>query len=143
MWVERDFEPLNDRFSSDEKQTARYFGRDGVSTRLGRASIVRGQDEAEYRRRKRREGSPKVGPYLPLIIEACQEKELSYEYRHGVTSYGAFTFSLALELRRRKRITFSRLVEVTGGRLAKLGYEQRPQLLGPKAIMTARVPWRE
>ena len=35
------------------------------------------------------------GPYLPLIIEACGEDEFSYEYRHGATSHGAFTFSLA------------------------------------------------
>jgi hypothetical protein len=35
----------------------------------------------------------RVGPYLPLIIEACQEKEFSYEYRDGATSYGAFTYA--------------------------------------------------
>jgi len=80
---------------------------------------------------------------LPLIIEACQEQELSYEYRHGVTSYGAFTFSLALELRKRKRITFERLVEVTAARLAALGYDQRPQVLGPRALVRGRVPWTD
>jgi hypothetical protein len=84
-----------------------------------------------------------LGPYLPLIIEACREAELSYEYRHGASSYGAFTFALALELRKRKSISFKRLIDVTGDKLAELGYEQRPQILGPKAIVNARVPWRE
>ena len=71
------------------------------------------------------------------------EREFSYEYRHGVTSYGAFTYALCLELRQRKRISFKRLVEVTTDRLAKLGYAQRPQILGPRAIVDARVPWSD
>jgi hypothetical protein len=28
------------------------------------------------------------------LLEACQEGEYAYEYRHGATSYGAFTNSL-------------------------------------------------
>lgn len=142
MWVPRDFKRLNRRFSSREEVNAAFFGSSGTSTRVGRASLVRDQSEEEYRRLKRRAGSP-VGPYLPLIIEACQENELSYEYRNGVTSYGAFTYSLCLELRKRKRISFKRLVEVTGAKLSGLGYEQQPQVLGPQAIVNAVVPWRE
>jgi hypothetical protein len=143
MWVERDFKPLNRQFSSQASVNDAFFGNDRSTTRLGRASLIRQQGEDDYKRLKRREGSPKVGPYLPLIIEACQEKEFSYEYRHGVTSYGAFTYSLCLELRKRKRISFQRLVEVTADRLKALGYEQKPQILGPKAIVSARVPWSE
>jgi len=143
MWVERDFEPLNKAFSRDPKANVAFFGTEGSSTRIGRASLVRSQPLADYQKSKRREGSTRVGPYLPLIVEACQEKELSYEYRHGVTSYGAFTFSLALELRKRKRITFERLVEVTAARLAALGYDQRPQVLGPRALVRGRVPWTD
>jgi hypothetical protein len=143
VWVARDFKRLNRQFSSKEDVNAAFFGTSGTSTRVGRASLVRDQSEEEYRQLKRRAGSPRVGPYLPLIIEACQENELSYEYRHGVTSYGAFTYSLCLELRRRKRISFKRLVEVTSAKLGGLGYEQRPQILGPRAIVNAVVPWRE
>jgi metacaspase-1 len=142
MWVSRDFKRLNRQFSSRADVNAAFFGRDGASTRIGRASLVRRQTEGEYRRLRRRAGSPRVGPYLPLIIEACQEEEFSYEYRHGVTSYGAFTYALCLELRRGRRVSFKRLVEITAGRLAELGYEQRPQILGPRAIVSARVPWR-
>lgn len=143
MWVARDFERLNRRFSSRTEVNADFFGSDGASTRIGRASLLRTQSEEEYRREKRRAGSARIGPYLPLIIEACREHELSYEYRHGATSYGAFTFALCHELRKRKRISFKRLVEVTRDKLAELGYDQQPQILGPQAIMTARVPWSD
>jgi hypothetical protein len=143
MWVARDFKPLNKTFSSSAEVNTAFFGPDGTSTRIGRASLVRVQAEDAYKRLKRRAGTTRVGPYLPLIIEACREDELSYEYRHGASSYGAFTFALALELRKRKSVTFNRLIDVTADKLAELGYEQRPQILGPKAIMNARVPWRE
>jgi hypothetical protein len=143
MWVARDFKPLNKTFSSSAEVNTAFFGPDGTSTRIGRASLVRVQAEEAYKRLKRRAGTTRVGPYLPLIIEACREDELSYEYRHGASSYGAFTFALALELRKRKRVTFNRLIDVTADKLAELGYEQRPQILGPKTIMNARVPWRE
>lgn len=143
MWVSRDFEQLNRNFSSRREVNEAFFGEDGTSTRLGRASLLRGASEASYQRLKRRAGSPKVGPYLPLIIEACQEKEFSYEYRDGVVSYGAFTYALCLELRRQKRISFKRLVEATAAKLARLGYKQSPQILGPRIIVNARVPWTE
>lgn len=142
MWVDRDFTALNKSFSSQAGVNQAFFGEKGATTRLGRASLLRLETEAEYKKLKRREGTPKVGPYLPLIIEACRENEFSYEYRHGVTSYGAFTYALCLELRKRQRISFKRLVECTAEKVASLGYEQRPQILGPKAVVTARVPWQ-
>ena len=81
MWVERAFKPLNKQFSSQATVNDAFFGKDSSTTRLGRASLIRQQSEDDYKRLKRREGSPKVGPYLPLIIEGGQEKEFSYEYR--------------------------------------------------------------
>ena len=78
---------------------------------------------------------------LPLILEACAENESALEYRHGVTSYGAFTYSLALNLRRYKRLSFDRLVRATTSQLARLGYDQKPQLLGPTRIRRGRVRW--
>jgi hypothetical protein len=136
MWVLRDFKRLNRAFSSKPAVNASFFGDEGTSTRIGRASLLRGQPEAEYRLARRRAGRAPVGPYLPLIVEACREKEFSYEYRHGVTSHGAFTYVLCQELRRRKRISFKQLVEVAAAKLADLGYEQRPQILGPKRSST-------
>jgi hypothetical protein len=61
------------------------------------------------------------GPYLPIILEACQEEQLSYEYRHGTQSYGAFTYSLAATLRasRGKKVnpSFVQLMDGVEGRL--------------------------
>ena len=140
MWVKRDFRRLNRAFSRDDETNRAFFGSSGATTRLGRASLIRGQSEREYRAMKRRR-SGEFGPYLPLIIEACAEEEYAYEYRHGVTSYGAFTFALASRLRRYQRITFERLVTETGEQLNELGYEQHPQILGPSEITEALVPW--
>jgi hypothetical protein len=141
MWLERDFKKLNGRFSSRKDVNSNFFGKKGTTVRLGRAALIRGQGEKEYRAAKRAKKSTPFGPYLPLIIEACGEDQSSLEYRHGVTSYGAFTYSLCLNLRKYKTISFDRLVDVTTKQLARLGYDQEPQLLGPTRITRGRVPW--
>jgi hypothetical protein len=74
-------------------------------------------------------------------MEACGEAELSYEYRHGVQSYGAFTYALATQLRRYRRVTFETLVERVGDQLAELGYRQQPQVLGPSEVRSSMIPW--
>jgi hypothetical protein len=142
MWVPRDFERINSRFSAKKEVAAGYFGRRGTTQRLGRASMLRGLSSAQYGRLKKQDKEMAWGPYLPLIIEACAEEQLSYEYRHGATSHGAFTFSLDSILRReRKGITFERLVTKTRETLADLQYAQEPQILGPSAIRKHKVPW--
>ena len=141
MWVPRDFTRINPRFSSDAAVNKAYFGANGSTARIGRASRVRSLSQAEYRRDKKQETV--VGPYLPLVIEACGEAQYSYEYRHGASSYGAFTYAFSKHLRRAKRISFQRLVDETRGELAELGYEQTPQILGPRRITAARVPWQD
>ena len=77
-----------------------------------------------------------VGLYLPLIFEACQEDQFAYEYRHGVTCHGAFAYSL----RNQKSLTFQTLFHETKTRLRKLGYDREPNVLGPSAIMGAKIP---
>jgi hypothetical protein len=77
-----------------------------------------------------------------VILEACQESELSYEYRHGVTSFGAFTFALASTLREGgKDISFNLLLRRVRAKLRTLEYDQRPQVLGPGRVLKAPVPW--
>jgi len=141
MWVPRDFERLNAKFSRERSAARAFFGADGATTRIGRASLIRGQSETTYRAMKKKRAGNRFGPYLPLIIEACEENEYAYEYRHGVTSYGAFTYALVSRLRRYKRITFARLVGETGEQLAELGYEQSPKILGPSSVTGSLVPW--
>lgn len=142
MWVPRDFKRMNTRFSSEAKVNQDFFGTDGATSRIGRASILRGQSQDAYRQQKKHTPRAPVGPYLPLIIEASSEAQFSYEYRHGVTSYGAFTYAFSKRLRQAGRITFKKLVEETGAELAELGYQQTPQILGPSKITTARIPWK-
>jgi hypothetical protein len=142
MWVDRGFQRINPDFSTATKANAAFFGKDGAKLRLGRAGVLRAQTQkAEYRRAKQDQDGP-VGPYLPLIIEACGEDQLSYEYRHGATSYGAFTFCLASLLREKKGGTFAELVTAAKDRLVELQYGQTPQILGPTEVVNARVPWR-
>jgi hypothetical protein len=75
----------------------RVRGTEGRTYRIGRAVSLRGLPKPSLQSERR--ALRHKGPYLPIIIEACQEQQLSYEYRDGATSYGAFTFSLAKVLR--------------------------------------------
>ncbi|NEH61730.1 caspase family protein [Rhizobium ruizarguesonis] len=142
MWVSRDFQRIVDEFSPKKDVEVRYFGNSGASERIGRASMLRGISSREYNRLKKQDPALAAGPYLPLIIEACGEDQLSYEYRHGATSYGAFTYSLASILRSAGKVTFEDLVDKTRVRLEDLQYNQKPQILGPTAVLQSEVPWR-
>jgi hypothetical protein len=141
MWVSRDFKRINEDFTQSKEVAQDFFGRSGAAQRIGRAAMLRGLSTSQYQRLKKKDELLARGPYLPVIIEACGEDELSYEYRHGATSHGAFTFSLANILRRQKSITFEDLVELTTAQLADLQYPQRPRILGPSAIVDQKVPW--
>jgi len=139
MWVPRSFRRINSDFTTEPDVARRYFGRDGATERLGRAAMLRGLSVAENRALQKANAAQAEGPYLPLIIEACGEGQLSYEYRHGVISHGAFTFSLANILRRERDLTFGDLVARARSQLVELGYDQVPQILGPSAVVDARV----
>ncbi|WP_295581352.1 caspase family protein [uncultured Lamprocystis sp.] len=140
MWENRPLQPVTPKFSDDRVALRRYSGVNGDTRRLGRAMSLRGTTQTEYDDLAGQSKSP-VGPYLPLIIEACQEGELASEYRHGNESYGAFTFSLAKTLRARQTLSFAELVKAATASLHKLGYDQTPQVLGPSQVLAAPVPW--
>lgn len=142
MWVDREFERINPDFAAaGDPAMQAFFGNKGATVRLGRASMLRLTDQQDYRKAAARAKAP-VGPFLPLIIQACEEEQLSYEYRHGATSYGAFTFCLASILRKDPTLTFQQLVDKVRDQLAELGYQQKPVILGPTAIQNARLPFR-
>ncbi|WP_321341564.1 caspase family protein [uncultured Cohaesibacter sp.] len=140
MWVERDFAELNRSFARSKTDREKFFGRNKATVRIGRSAPLRVSDEKSYKKAKETSNGP-VGPFLPLIIEACGEEEFSYEYRHGANSYGAFTFCLTSILRQVKDVTYEDLVTLATERLERLGYDQKPQILGPSAYMSARVPF--
>lgn len=143
MWVPRDLVPLN-RSLARGPDGSHYLGESGAKRRLGRASAVRTLPNVEYD--KVRAQLQHHGPYLPMIFQACGENEYSYEYRHGVTSYGAFTYALSVILRRyhkqRKPISFEQLLQQTSKTLKALRYDQTPCLIGPRPLLRQRIPWQ-
>ena len=142
MWEERKFASPNPSLA-ESNDGERYLGRDGATYRLGRAGALRTLPNAAYDKTRKVFGHH--GPYLPVILEACQEDQLSYEYRHGVISYGAYTYSLGQVLRSNrqtgKNLSFTELSRATGEQLKKLRYDQSPNLVGPSTIIGAPIPW--
>ncbi len=118
---------------------AEYAGTGGYSYRLGRAIGLRAGGAPERLPVRAR------APYLPILLEACQEAELAEEYRHGSTAYGAFTHALAQELRRarrkRPRATFATVLRGVRAKLKALGYSQKPALLIPRSLARRPIPW--
>lgn len=143
MWEERALASPNRSLEKEKGQGTAYLGATGASYRLGRAIGLRSLPQKDYDRVRQTLGHH--GPYLPVIIEACQENQLSYEYRHGVQSFGAFTYSLAETLHAsrnaRNNPSFVELVAAVGARLKRLKYAQTPSLLGPQQILKMPVPW--
>ncbi len=90
--------------------------------------------------------------YQPILLEACREKQFSYEYRHGVTSYGAFTYSLAQVFRQaRKDVAagkrkdlpkWGELVGAVTKRLHNLHYHQTPVLECPADVKGEVISWK-
>src|SRR5205085_455640 len=121
MWVARDFAPLN-RDIADARYGSAYLGEDGATYRLGRSASLRTLPNAAFDRMRKRLGH--FGPYLPVLMEACQEQQFSFEYRHGATSFGAYTYSLAEVLRENRarghNPDFNDLSNQVGDKLARL-----------------------
>lgn len=141
MWEDRPLTTANKALCKSP-EGASYIGKNGATNRFGRGVELRSLATREYDRRRKEYGHH--GPYLPIIMEACQENELSYEYRHGVTSYGAYTYSLATVLRthrlRGKNPSFSELTKLVEKQLKTLKYDQKPSLLGPGKLIKVPIP---
>jgi hypothetical protein len=142
MWQDRDLESSN-RSLARSNDGNQFLGTNGATHRLGRGAALRGLPNNRYDR-ERKELRHR-GAYLPIIVEACQEQELSYEYRDGANSYGAFTFSLAKVLRETRskgsNPNFRTLSKLTAARLKALGYKQTPCLVGPGPLLGKPIPW--
>ena len=136
MWRARKLAPINDAFGGDNATQTQFMGTNRATYRLGRGMRGRTLSERIYKKLP----PDQRGPYLPVIIEACQEAKLSYEYRDGVTSYGAFTYSFVKALRQKPASTFLQVVTHAAETLTALDYQQQPQLIGPGAIVRKRIP---
>lgn len=117
--------------------------RHGPLHKLGCGAGLRPDSKAEYDKARREFGH--TGPFMPFILQACSEKELAYEYRHGSQSNGAFTWFLAKTLHNRKRkgpLTWEALTKEVAATLHEQGYTQTPQLVCPTVLRKAPVPWK-
>ena len=144
MWVPRGFGSPNAALADSDKGRA-FLGRNGATHRLGRGIDLRTLPERVYKKRRVELGHR--GPYLPVIVEACDVDQLSFEYRDGAASYGAFTYSLVHGLRasrdlRRTNLDYHDLLAQTAAKLKRLNYDQTPQLVGAKEILSQEIPWR-
>ncbi len=142
MWVARDF-PSSNRSLAGKKDGRDYLGISGATNRLGRSAALRTLPNAKYDAARKALGH--FGPYLPILLEACQEQQLSYEYRHGATSYGAYTFCMAQVLRELREAgnnpTFAQLNAQVAKKLRRLAYDQTPSLVGAKSRVNLPLPW--
>ncbi len=142
MWVARKF-PVVNKSLVDSREGKAYLGQSGSLHRLGRSSTLRTLPQATYNATRTAFGH--LGPYLPILMEACQESEFSYEYRHGATSYGAYTFCLAMVLHENRQInknlSYVELSEQTTEKLRRLKYQQTPALVGAKKLLSQDLPW--
>jgi hypothetical protein len=141
MWMDRDLAPSNRAFL-EKKSPLREKPR--MTDRLGFGMSLRELDKPSFTAVSRRLGHK--GPYMPVLVYACKENELAYEYMHGAVSHGAFTFSLAKTLRRevrerRARPTYHDLVRMVRRDLRVLGYDQVPSLAGPREKLALAVPF--
>lgn len=136
MWRQRQLPSLNKDFGGSPADKAQFMGTNHSTLRLGRAMRLRTLDKADYDRL----ASKSNPPYLPVLLEACRQDQFSYEYRDGVTSYGAFTYSLVKDLRDRPRSSFRQIISKTDTSLQRLGYDQNPQLVGPDVVVSKPIP---
>ena len=139
-WSERKLPTRKHVIGGDQARQEKYVGESGATFRLGRAMGLRRLSKRQFDQTCKVRGHE--GPFIPVIFDACGEDQLSYEYRDGVTSYGAFTFSLIKSLRHRPRSTFKGLVTHTATTLKDLRYDQTPQIVGPAEVIGTQVPGR-
>lgn len=142
MWIARKFPDVN-KSLADSSEGRAYLGQTGSVHRLGRSATLRTLPKAAYNATRKAFGH--LGPYLPILMEACQESQYSYEYRHGATSYGAYTFSLALVLHENRdanrNLSYLELSKLTTEKLHRLKYNQTPALVGAKKLVAEDLPW--
>jgi hypothetical protein len=134
QWVPRTLRPWNAEFGHPGRRSKSAEAK-AANRRLGCASDLRTVSRADARLARLRREFRHEGPYMPILLQACREDELAFEYRDGTSSFGTFTYFLVQTLRsqRRKRgsLTFQDLVANAAGEIAKL-YKQTPQLACPR-----------
>jgi metacaspase-1 len=136
MWEERDLRNLNPDFGGSRELRQEYMGQNCSTKKLGAAMSLREEQTATQYRKAPRE---RRGPYMPVVLTACQEDGFAYEYHHGTIGYGVFTFALAKEFRkaqaaRETDVSFTDLSERVNATMETLHYDQVCDVKGPTAV---------
>lgn len=103
LWVHRSLD-LTKMLSKEDRNAdkiTKYFGNDKATQKFGRA-ISRWNADGE-RAKELTKKFNHFGPFNPVVITSCLEKQYAYEYRHGVESHGAFTYVLTQLMQRSER----------------------------------------
>lgn len=132
-WSRRALPIGNTALTANEKgRRIGYFG-SNQQRRLGRATdLLTTLDNRSFNRIRDR--LDHHGPYLPVILQACQEDELANEFRHGNVSHGAFTYAFAQVMREAaagEPPELVRLEQLVQHRVRQLVNNQRPQIVAP------------
>jgi metacaspase-1 len=141
MWEERDLRNLSPDFGGSRELREKYMGRNCSTKKLGTAMSLReNQTATQYRKAPR----DRRGPYMPVVLTACEEGGYSYEYHHGTIGYGVFTYALAKEFRkaeaaRETDVSFTELIERVNATMKTLRYDQISDVKGPKAVCNGPV----
>jgi hypothetical protein len=117
------------------------MGCNGSTKKLGTAMSLRENQTAEQYRKAPRD---RRGPYMPVVLTACEESGYAYEYHHGTIGYGVFTYALAKEFRkaqaaRQTDLSFTDLTERVNATMKTLRYDQISEVKGPKVACRAPV----
>ena len=138
MWEERQLDSLNRNFGGDHELRKKFMGNKGHTKKLGSGMSLR-----EDRTAAQYDKAPKArpGPFMPVILEACEEGAYAYEYHHGAISYGVFTFALAKEFRKaiRKRVSFNVLRDRVNATMKTLHYDQICAVEGPESVCSTPI----
>jgi hypothetical protein len=117
------------------------MGRNCSTKKLGTAMSLReNQTATQYRKAPR----ARRGPYMPVVLTACEEGGYAYEYHHGTIGYGVFTYALAKEFRKAEAahqtdVSFTALTERVNATMKSLRYDQTSGVKGPKGVCRAPV----
>lgn len=143
LWVQREREDLSHSLRGRPKQSEMFVGADGSTMRLGAGMSLRTLESKSYD--QVRKELKHLGPYMPVILQACAAEELAQEYVHGSVPYGAFSYVTAKVYRegsRRGGRTFHSLIEEAKSQMELIGVNQTPAVSGPARILNGQIPWR-
>ena len=116
----------------------KFMGRNGSTKKLGAAMSLREhRTENEYDKAPRN----RPGPYMPVVMTACEEGGYAYEYHHGAIGHGVFTYALAKEFRKARQagVSFNELRIRVNTVMKNLRYDQTSNVEGPRKICAGPV----